>query len=128
MILANMQAVGTSLNHFLLTLIMSSLLSYYFRPTLKDNKEVVTTSELHSLLCDLRDKSPDTCIRFRLIGKMWNDSFLNVRAVTEKGAVFENCNASSGVIGIPDLSNIIQFELENAFGNYQPHHHYLVLP
>jgi hypothetical protein len=107
---------------------MSTFAKYYFRRRLNTD-EKVTTAELKFLLRDLRDKSPGTCIRLRLIGQLWNESFMNIRAITDKGVVFENCReASNEKISISDLTNIIQFELENSFENYQPHFHYSVVP
>jgi hypothetical protein len=103
--------------------------NYYFRRKLKDNPEgIVTTSELRELLLGLRDKNPDTCIRFRLIGKMWNESFVNVRIVTDKGVAFENRSVPNQVISISDLTNVMQFELDNSFEEYEPHFHYSVRP
>jgi hypothetical protein len=107
---------------------MSIFPNYYFRPKLNTD-EKVTTSELRFLLRQLREKSPDTCMRFRLIGQMWNESFMNIRIVTDKGVVFQNCqDGSNQVTSISDLTNIVQFELENSFENYQPHFHYSVVP
>jgi hypothetical protein len=106
---------------------MSIFPNYYLRPRL-NTEGIVTTSELRVLLRQLRDKSSGTCIRVRLIGQLWNESFMNVRAVTDKGVVFENCQgASNQVTSISDLTNIIQFELENSFEHYEPHFHYSVV-
>jgi hypothetical protein len=121
--------LAIQLNHFLLKSAMSGLLNYYFRRGMNDDAEgIVTVTELRNMLYRLQDKSPDTCIRFRLIGKMWNDSFMNVRDVTDLGIAFVNRDASNQQISISNLANVIQFELENSFENYRAHFHYSVQP
>jgi tRNA nucleotidyltransferase (CCA-adding enzyme) len=102
--------------------------NYSFHSGSKENSEgIVTTAELQRLLNSLR-KNSNTRIRFRLLGKMWDESFVTVRDTLDIGAVFEHPASSNELIGISDLRNIIQFELENSFEHYAAHFHYLVRP
>ena len=93
-----------------------------------DAEGIVTVTELRNMLYRLQDKSPDTCVRFRLIGKVWNDSFVNVRDVSDLGIVFVNRNAADQLLNISNLANVVQFELETSFENYRAHFHYSVQP
>jgi hypothetical protein len=83
--------------------------------------------ELRKLLFEIRDKRPDICIRFRMLGEHWGTHFMRILALTEKGAVL-NEEGSKRLFHIPDLFNVIQFEIDRTFQAYQPHFHYLVKP
>ena len=108
---------------------MTGFPNYSVYPRLEEEtKGFVTTSELRNLLRELCQKSPGTGIRFRLLGKMWNESFAHVRIVTDHGVVFEISSVQNQLASISDLTNVIQFELENSFEHYKPHFHYSVLP
>jgi len=93
----------------------------------EETKSVISTLELRRLLFDLKDKRADVCVRFRILGEMWRNSFMRIVQVTEKGAVFENEHTNDWV-HLADLSEIMQFELDNRFQHYQPHFHYDVMP
>lgn len=86
---------------------------------------LISTPELRRLLFDLKEKRPDVCIRFRLLGEMWAESFMRVIMVTEKGAIF-NDESINEFVNVSDLANIMQFEVDNRFQNFQPHYHYEV--
>ena len=49
--------------------------------------DTVTISELKRLIVELRDHSPDTKIRFRVLGKMWEKNFLQIVHTTTDNAV-----------------------------------------
>lgn len=96
--------------------------------------EVITTNnnnvhvlELRRLLHALKDSGPDIGIRFRLIGEMWQSAHLRIFQITEKGVLMRDDHANK-VIYIPDLNNVMQFELDQSFQQYQPHFHYSVDP
>jgi len=93
----------------------------------EDTKGVISTLELRRLLFDLKDKRADVCIRFRVLGEMWRPSFMRIVDVTENGAIFEN-EQTNDWITLADLSEIMQFEIDNRFQHFQPHFHYDVMP
>lgn len=83
--------------------------------------------ELRRLLVELQEHRPDICVRYRLIGKMWMPNFLRITRVTDHGIVL-NDESSKKVVMLPDLSQIIQFEIDKAFQLYQPYFHYEIIP
>lgn len=83
--------------------------------------------ELRRLLFELKDLRPDICVRFRLMGEMWQTSHMRVIKLTESGVAL-NDERSNKLIFIQDLTKVMQFELDNAFQQYQPHCHYTVDP
>lgn len=83
--------------------------------------------ELRRLLVELQEHRPDICIRYRLIGKMWMPNFLRIVQVTDRGAVLKD-ESSDTVVMLPDLSHIIQLEIDKAFQLYHPYFHYEVIP
>jgi hypothetical protein len=87
----------------------------------------VSVLELRRLLIELNDKRPDICFRFRFLGEMWKVHFMRIVQVSEKGLILHD-EVSDTQILVPDLSAIIQFELDNGYQNYEPHFHYEVKP
>jgi hypothetical protein len=85
----------------------------------------VTTLELRRLLIELRDKRPDICIRFRLLGEMWFQQFTRIIVVTETGVILNN-EVSNRLRKVNDLLNVMQFEIDHTFQNFKPHYHYSV--
>ena len=83
----------------------------------------ISVLELRRLLVELRDKRPDICIRFRLLGQMWLLHFMRIILVTDRGVVLNN-EVSNRLVTVRDLNNVIQFEIDNRFQNYRPHYHY----
>jgi hypothetical protein len=94
---------------------------------LQKRPDVISVLELKKLMVELKDKRPDICVRFRLLGEMWAQNFMRVLHVSEK-KVMLNDEVANKLVILPDLSNIMQFELENRFQNYQPFFHYDVIP
>lgn len=86
----------------------------------------VAVLALKRLLVELKDHRPDICVRYRLLGQMWAKNFLRVVQVTELGVVL-NDEATNRLVNIPDLSHIMQFELDKAFQSFQPYIHYDVV-
>ena len=87
----------------------------------------VAVLELRRLLIELREHRPDICIRYRMMGQMWAQNFSRVVHVTDHGVLL-NDETINKLRTIPDLSQIIQFELDKAFQSYQPYFHYEVIP
>ena len=85
----------------------------------------VSLLELRRLLIDLRDKRPDICIRFRLLGEMWFIQFMRIILVTERGVVL-NDEVLNRLVRVSDLSNVMQFEIDRRFQNFKPHFHYSI--
>ncbi|HKZ37234.1 MAG TPA: hypothetical protein VJ184_06270 [Chryseolinea sp.] len=90
------------------------------------HKKAISILELKRLLYDLRDKQSYTCIRFRFLGGMWQKDFLQIFKIDEMGAVFHN-EFSGELLKLSKLYNIIQFELDHNFQQYQAHFHYNVV-
>ena len=85
----------------------------------------VPVLELRRLLYELKDLRPDICIRFRLIGEMWQTCHMRIIQLTETGVALNDENTGK-LIFVRDLKHIMQFELDKAFQQYQPHFHYAV--
>jgi hypothetical protein len=88
---------------------------------------LITTLGFRRLLHDLKDKGPNVCIRYRLLGEMWADSFMQIVKITEKGALFRD-HYNNRLVTVSDLQDVMQFEIDNRFQEYQPHYHYEVKP
>lgn len=86
----------------------------------------VPVIELRRLLYAIRDSRLDIGIRFRLIGELWQNEYLRILDVTDKGAAL-NDHRSNKLIFIQDLNNVMQFDVDQGFQQYQPHFHYSVV-
>jgi hypothetical protein len=85
----------------------------------------VNILEFRRLLFELKDFSPQTCIRFRLIGEMWQPNHLRILRLTEKGISLLD-QSQNKLLFIQDLQSVMQFELDGSFQHYQPNFHYSV--
>jgi len=83
----------------------------------------ISVLELKRLLIELRDKRPDICIRFRLLGEMWFPHFTRIILVTETGVILNN-EVSNTLVNVTLLSQVMQFEIDRRFQNFKPHFHY----
>jgi hypothetical protein len=90
------------------------------------NNQVPVLS-LKRLLHELRDLRPDICVRFRLMGEMWQVHFHRIISLTENGVALNN-EKDNKLIFIQDLTNVMQFEIDHAFREFEPHFHYSVSP
>jgi hypothetical protein len=88
-------------------------------------KTLIHVLELKRLIFDIRDRRPDICIRFRMLGEMWAKSFCHIIQITEQTLLLQD-EGDQRLIAINDLSSIMQFEIDYAFLGYQPHFHYNV--
>jgi hypothetical protein len=98
-----------------------------FETLMDKTNNAISVVEFKRLLVDLKEKRPGVCVRFRLIGELWAESFMSIAGVTEKGVVLKNDNTSS-FVAISNLLDVIQFEIDEPFQNYQPYNHYGVRP
>ncbi|HYC83870.1 MAG TPA: hypothetical protein VEB86_01555 [Chryseosolibacter sp.] len=87
----------------------------------------ISVIELKRLLVDLKDKRPDIGVRFRVIGDLWDKNFASIVLVTDRGVIL-NDESNANICTIPDLKNVIQFEIDGPFQNFQPYNHYDVNP
>jgi hypothetical protein len=83
--------------------------------------------ELKRLLVDLKEKRPDICVRYRLLGEMWVMNSMRVIKITDKGVML-NDEQNNKLINLPDLSSVMQFEIDAPFQGFHPHFHYNVRP
>jgi len=91
--------------------------------SLEDGK--VAVLELRRLLYELKDLGPEIGIRIRLMGELWQQHYCSIVAIGEKELTLKEEHSGLPVY-VPDLTEIIQFELSNSFKHYQPHFHYTV--
>ena len=92
-----------------------------------NEKNEVPVLELRRLLHEVKDLAPHICVRFRLIGKMWQPAHMRVLHVTDDGVALQD-EVSKKLVIIQDLSQVMQFELDQTYQQYQPHLHYSVEP
>ena|SRR5687768_8191232 len=94
---------------------------------MKSDRNLISILELKRLLTELKDKRPDICFRYRMLGELWIPNFHRVIRVTDNGVIL-NDEVSNRLRNIADLSGIMQFEIDNSFQNFEPHFHYEVKP
>jgi hypothetical protein len=87
----------------------------------------ISVLELKRLLHALNDRQSYTCVRVRLLGQLWQQSFMHVSAVYEDGVLLHN-ESTGRFLNIAKLSHIMQFEIDHSFQNFSPHNHYDVVP
>ena len=97
------------------------MLTVIFPSCMKDF--AIPILELRRVLYELKDQRPDICIRLRLIGDMWQSSFSRVLKLSENGVILFN-EQNNQAIAIKDLIEVVQFEIDAPYQNYQPHNHY----
>jgi hypothetical protein len=93
----------------------------------EQGKSLISVVEFKRLLVSLKEKRPDISVRYRLLGEMWAMNFRPVVFVSERGAIFLDIETNKLIL-ISDLSNIMQFEIDEPFQGYQPYYHYEVKP
>jgi hypothetical protein len=60
------------------------------------------------------------------MGDMWKKNFARITSIVENSLVVEDEQARI-ILGVPNIANIIQFELDHTFQQYQAHFHYDVI-
>ena len=88
----------------------------------RDRKDI-SISELKRLLYDLHDKQSYTCIRFRLLGEMWQKNFLRIFNINDDAVIFSD-ETSGRLLKVTDLMAIMQFELDHNFQQFLAYFHY----
>lgn len=89
-------------------------------------KTLLSATELKRIIIDIKEHGPDTCIRFRLIGEMWQVNMMRIITVTENRVLVHD-GIANRLLSI-DLNNVMQFEIDTRFQDIQPHYHYEVKP
>jgi hypothetical protein len=92
-----------------------------------ENKSLISVTTLRKLLHEIRDKRPDTGIRFRMLGEMWGRNFMRVESVGSKGVLLKD-EHDHKLVSVYDITNVMQFELDNSFYGFQAYFHYEVTP
>jgi hypothetical protein len=86
----------------------------------------VTILELKRLLHELNDKQSYICVRYRLLGEMWQTDFVKIATIDDSGVLFYN-ETTGRFAKLSSVGKIIQFEIDHSFQNFQPHFHYDVI-
>lgn len=87
------------------------------------SSDVITPLDFKRILFELWEHSPQTKIRLRVIGKMWDRNFLQVVHITGGDAIILHGSDQMKQVSIND---IVQFELETKFQDFRPNNHYTV--
>jgi hypothetical protein len=88
-----------------------------------NKKNCVSVTELKSLLFSLKDLRPDIYVRFRFLGEMWQTTQSKIIRMDDRGGLFCDVKTTQ-LYAIQDLGNVIQFEIDQAFQDFEPHFHY----
>lgn len=84
---------------------------------------LISVLELRRLLYTIVDNRLDACFRYRFLGEMWQPNFLRIVGASEKGFLL-NDEVTNSFKCLPDLSQIMQFEIDVGVHNFLPHNHY----
>ena len=89
-------------------------------------KAMISVNELKRLLYLIVEGHLQICIRFRLLGQLWHPNFLSIVKISEETGILFRDDAKNGLIALPDLTAIIQFELDSQLYAFEPNFHYQV--
>jgi hypothetical protein len=87
------------------------------------NRKHVSIAEFKRLLHNIYDRRPDVCIRIRLLGQMWSESFFSIECFEDDGVLLFDEHLRR-YLRITKVSDVMQFELECPFFGFQAHYHY----
>ena len=85
----------------------------------------ISISELKRLLYELYDKQSYTCVRFRLLGEMWQKNFSRIFSINADTVIFSE-EPSGRLLKVTDLKSVMQFELDHNFQQFIAYFHYNV--
>jgi hypothetical protein len=88
---------------------------------------LISVVEFKRLMVDLKEKKPGVLVRFRLLGELWAKNFMSIAAVFDKGVIFKD-EVVNNFIVLSNLTDVIQFEIDEPFQGYRPYNHYDVKP
>jgi len=86
----------------------------------------VPVTELKKLIFSIAKQELPICIRYRSLGQLWYPNFLRVIDVQESKRILFHDQTRNKIVSLPDLSMIIQFELDGRFNSLEPNCHYQV--
>lgn len=91
-------------------------------------KEATTfsTTHLKQALYDIKEHGTNVCVRFRLLGEMWQTNFVRIVNITESRVLVND--ETKNQLRSFDIHQIMQFEIDHRFKNLEPHNHYNVVP
>jgi hypothetical protein len=109
------------------TLFKLQVLSMQFRgERIMTDEPTLSSIKLRQLLTDLKDHGQNTCVRFRMLGDMWQNHFMRVVSVSEDRVLLHD-EEKNKLVSVP-LNSIMQIEIDHKFKEYQPHNHYTIRP
>ena len=86
---------------------------------------LVSVTDLKRLLYAITQQEHPVSIRYRTLGQLWYPNFLSVVKIANTNVLFHD-KAKKKLISLPDLTRIIQFELDGKFSSFEPNCHYQV--
>ena len=87
---------------------------------------VIPLNELRRLIFSIVQHESKTCIRYRTMGQLWNPNFMRIIKIEEDKRVLFHDESRKRIISLPDLSTIVQFELDSKYYPFEPNCHYQV--
>jgi hypothetical protein len=96
------------------------------RHFMDQTKQVVSITELKILLTAIIDNDRSICVRFRLVGELWQTRFMRVLARRDDFVMLHDEVLNKAIaIKLPD---VMQFEIDGSIYGYKPNDHYNVTP
>ena len=92
---------------------------------LTDTEKNIPVQELKTLLSSILQRHANVRFRYVSKGETWRPDFMRILLVTEKGVIL-NDEKTNKTISIKFLSDIVQFELEKTYEQYQAGSQYSV--
>lgn len=80
--------------------------------------------ELKRLLSEISSYKPSTGFRCRQVGGMWMQRHCQVMTVNEGSVVLYDEKETKYTM--VDINSVMQFDIDERFQNFHPHHHYTV--
>ena len=93
---------------------------------MEETETFIPVNELRRLVLSIIEHRAQVCIRFRTIGQVWHPNFLRILKIEDGKTVLFHDEARRMLISLPDLSTIVQFELNDKLYSYEPNCHYQV--
>lgn len=87
---------------------------------------LITMSELQKLLSSMVQQQTQVSIRYRTLGQLWYPNFMRVIKLEQGKSVLFHDEIRRKLIALPDLTRIIQFELDGRCYPFEPNCHYQV--
>lgn len=84
---------------------------------------LISALELRRLLYTIVDNHSGASFRYRVLGEMWQTNFFRVVQITEQGVLLID-ELTNSFKSLPDLSQIVQFEIDVAVHGFLAHNHY----